>query len=309
MQRIKTVFTDISAIAHLWANQQQNEARTTGNNFYFNEEVIYSYGSHFPIARITENKAKDKKQFDSPQICFFTNRSYSVTTSKHISVVSSASSHKDRLYMEYIPVKDYEINPEFHAKNISVWCNEIKAQLTKLITARKKEIYYTSIARIQAQILRYNAYFGIKPDKATKTLLTDVTANDTALNYLKKHNAAIAADLKAREKKEHALFLESLAKFRNFEVNRLHTNRTGFDYLRYNAKSNRFETSQDVEIPYAIGMKFYNNCILSTCTECTMFMDYTVKAVTAEYVHIGCHKVQLTEIRQAIELAAIAQRQ
>ena len=46
---MKTVFK-IDEVAHIWANQTQNEGRTSANNFYFRDRAIYSYGSHFCIA-------------------------------------------------------------------------------------------------------------------------------------------------------------------------------------------------------------------------------------------------------------------
>lgn len=38
-------------VVHYFANQTQNEARTPNNNFYFNNDTLYSYGSHFAIAK------------------------------------------------------------------------------------------------------------------------------------------------------------------------------------------------------------------------------------------------------------------
>ena len=38
-------------VAHLWANQVQQEAKNSNRSFYFYGPSIYSYGSHFEIAR------------------------------------------------------------------------------------------------------------------------------------------------------------------------------------------------------------------------------------------------------------------
>lgn len=70
-------------VAHLWYHKTQPSARNGGrNNFYFEGPVIYSYGSHFPIARHVEHNGK-------PAI-LFTTRSYSTTTARHISEVRGA---------------------------------------------------------------------------------------------------------------------------------------------------------------------------------------------------------------------------
>ena len=46
------------------------------NNMFFENDVIYSYGHHFPIARI----------YRITGIAKFTTRKYSVTTAKHKSI-------------------------------------------------------------------------------------------------------------------------------------------------------------------------------------------------------------------------------
>jgi hypothetical protein len=91
---MKTVFTDISKVAHLWANQLQDNARNTGN-FFFEGKEIYSYGRHFMIAKHIEN---DKWE----RAVLFTERTYSVSTAKHIAVVRQAASHKDIIYLKIL---------------------------------------------------------------------------------------------------------------------------------------------------------------------------------------------------------------
>lgn len=73
-KRAKTVFTT-AMVAHVWAQQSQEYGRNHGN-FYFNGPTIYSYGSHFPIARFVERKGK--------RAVLFTTRTYSNSTSKHL---------------------------------------------------------------------------------------------------------------------------------------------------------------------------------------------------------------------------------
>ncbi len=74
-KREKIVRRDVT---HVWAHQTQSEARTPGGRLYFNEDTIYSYGSHFPIARHV--KTRDGK---GPAVLFTTD-TYSPTTAGHI---------------------------------------------------------------------------------------------------------------------------------------------------------------------------------------------------------------------------------
>jgi hypothetical protein len=82
MKRIRKVYpTD--EVPHLWYHKTQDEARNAGRNLYFENETIYSYGGHFPIARHVKNSGRKSA-------VLFTTRTYSVTTSKHLSLVRRA---------------------------------------------------------------------------------------------------------------------------------------------------------------------------------------------------------------------------
>lgn len=59
-------------VAHVWANKSQDEARNSGETFYFTGPTIYSYGSHFAIAHHLDNG-----------VVLWNNAGYSNTTSRH----------------------------------------------------------------------------------------------------------------------------------------------------------------------------------------------------------------------------------
>lgn len=85
-KRKKTVF-ETGEIPHLWAHRVQESARNAQGNLYFEGDVIYSYGSHFPIAKhVLDNPTKRNPK---PAV-LLTTRTYSVTTSGHVSAVRCA---------------------------------------------------------------------------------------------------------------------------------------------------------------------------------------------------------------------------
>ena len=59
VKRQKHVF-DTGEIPHLWAHRTQDDARNRQGNLYFTGDTIYSYGSHFPIARHVVNEAGER---------------------------------------------------------------------------------------------------------------------------------------------------------------------------------------------------------------------------------------------------------
>ena len=64
-KRKKHVF-DTGEIPHLWAHRTQDEARNRQGNLYFTGDTIYSYGSHFPIARHVANDAANGPSYSQP---------------------------------------------------------------------------------------------------------------------------------------------------------------------------------------------------------------------------------------------------
>lgn len=80
---MRKVFAN-SMVAHVWAQQTQPEGRSANGNLYFNGGVIFSYGSHFPIARFCSERIGDR------QVVLISNQSYSVSTSRHQTYVRRA---------------------------------------------------------------------------------------------------------------------------------------------------------------------------------------------------------------------------
>ena len=91
MARTRHVYP-VDMVAHLWAHKAQDSARN-GGNFYFDGDTIYSYGSHFPIARHVETRRG--------RAVLFTTRDYSVTTSGHKWTVLGACKHLTVFHVQH----------------------------------------------------------------------------------------------------------------------------------------------------------------------------------------------------------------
>ncbi len=80
---MRTVIRSVE-VPHLWAHKVQPYARSKGTgNLFFGDDTIYSYGTHFPIARHVTNSRGESA-------VLFTTRTRSVTTAKHIRMVRAA---------------------------------------------------------------------------------------------------------------------------------------------------------------------------------------------------------------------------
>lgn len=183
----KVVTADM--VAHLWAHRTQDEARNAGGNFYFRQSTIYSYGSHFPIARFVMGK-------DHHEVVLFTTRTYSNTTSKHLYMVRSAIRHLANV-IECTNV-DASNKPE-HIENLRLIREDFDTILKKATTARTRTDNYLG----QAETLirhhtRYREAFGLSLDKPL------------ALAYFTFHNVTVS--IRAKTAKEaYTLLCEQLS--------------------------------------------------------------------------------------------------
>jgi hypothetical protein len=263
------------ATAHIFATQSQIEAYTPTRNLYFYDKSIYSYGSHFCIAKFIDDKT-----------LLFTERTYSNTTAKHISVVSYATSHIDKIYC---------FNPNAsHVDNFTYWLNAAEQLADKLKRANKPEIYISQLQQIENKATKYANYFSIAIPETLQSVLK-VTTKAEILAYMENKAELIAAEKLAKEKalkKEH---LRELKEWKNFDVNRMYQ-RNGFDYLRKN--NEQFETTQGVKIPIEIGLRLYKN--LANLKQGDKFLEYTVGEITKTFICIGCHKITFKEINNII---------
>jgi len=74
-----------SELAHVWVHdwRRLGNGRNSTDSFYFQQNTIYSYGPHFPIARIVDMPNGDT-------VALFTTDTYGNTTAKHIGNTYSA---------------------------------------------------------------------------------------------------------------------------------------------------------------------------------------------------------------------------
>ena len=166
---MKKVYTSKDEIAHLWAHQLQDDARTPSDNFYFNGKTIYSYGSHFPIAKIVEENHPTLGT-----VCLFTTKGYSVTTSQQMSAVRQAiPGYWTVINVETIDfhrIKKYA--KDDHKKNIKEHLQSAFEFSEKQKRARKYD--YTSDIEFElSQAKIYVEYYKLKSllTKAEKELL------------------------------------------------------------------------------------------------------------------------------------------
>lgn len=265
---MKKVCSDISDVAHLFANQIQEEATNSTRHFYFERNVIYSYGRHFPIAKHIE--------FDGKRAILFTTRSYNNTTAKHIGVVKSACRHKNIIYC---------FNPtESHDVNLNDFKNRIEQEAVHLVKARKPEIYINKINSIIAEAKKYIEFFNLEiPPLLTQAF--SITDTDKYQKYIKEKTHILLQEEAERQKKQALLHKKNLAEWLEGKSSRLYSHGKQ-DYLRIYNKE--IQTSQGVKLSIPAGRELYKRVKEDTILVGDKILYYTVNKTDKEY-KIGCH--------------------
>lgn len=268
---MKKVFSDQSKVAHLWANKEQDEATNQGRSFYFWKETIYSYGRHFPIAKHVQDQTGN-------DYILFTERGYSNTTAKHISITYMACRNSEIVYC---------CSPDNnHESNFKYWFDLIEAEINKLAKARKPEIYLNNIENVATKVKRYSQFTGaIIPENLIEAMkITDKDQysgyQETRIDQAKQAQKKAEIEFKAHHKQE-------LEKWLNFETHRLYIN-DGADYLRINQENDRIETTQAVHIPNEIARRLWLSIKENTIKVGDKILNYRIDKAD-KIVKIGCH--------------------
>lgn len=263
---MKTVFTN-SEIVHAFNLQDQPTGRTSNGSMYFEYKKIYSYGSHYLLG-----------EFIDDNTIIINNEGYSVTTSKHISLLTNATSDKRQFLKR-------NIEPE-------IVINDLKNYIKSLSRTRLKADYYTNT--INNLFKNYFEYVDFKKPKKSKEhrqilkLYKGFTENAENLLEVVKEQTRKDKEKKLKEVKK------KLKKWRTFETNWL-SNQTGKDFLRVDKANNIIETSQGVKIPIDEGKRLLKLIDLKKIVGARIDNKYIVNAFNG-LLKVGCHNIELKEI-------------
>jgi hypothetical protein len=198
-KRKKHVF-DTGEIPHLWAHRTQDEARNRQGNLYFTVDTIYSYGSHFPIARHVTNDAGERA-------VLLTTATYSVTTSSHCSAVRSAIPSGIRVF--HVPnvchgrYSGSDLTGDDHVGNLADYAERIEKHV--VTSARARSSYAKTwnnqhAGHLRDQAFAYCAFFGLPVPNIPEVPELD----SEALTAIRKREAKRSAEKAEQTKRERA---------------------------------------------------------------------------------------------------------
>lgn len=131
---MRHVLSNHEEVVKYWAFQRQEDGRC--KNMFFRGPIIYSYGVHFPIARIIGHTA------------VFTTQSCSSSTNRHRCYAQRAASHMPMIYV---------LSPTVNADSqFEQTCNQVITLLESAKRARVNKPYL--IKRAESKVADFNTY-------------------------------------------------------------------------------------------------------------------------------------------------------
>ena len=148
---MKTIFTN-DMVAHVWAQQKQSDGRTASGNFYFVNETLYSYGSHFIVAKFVEH--------DGKKAILVNTDTYSNSTNKHQAAARSAI-HGTSLTVIYCSfLNSIYGGGGIHESNKQGWLKQIKQSTILAAKARlRSDSHMRDVANYVKQARTYSSFF------------------------------------------------------------------------------------------------------------------------------------------------------
>lgn len=292
-------------VAHLWVHQTQSDARTPGTSglMYFEGDTIYSYGSHFPIARHVTNKRGEKA-------ILFTTATYSVTTRGHCCCVESAIRGCG------VPVFHVDHATEGMAARTE-YASRFTAYLTEAAKSRKHTADFLRQARaIAMEAEAFCKFFGYKFPVSKFTEPTDLKAHFA--EQTRKQRAAEARATAKRNAYEAACVADAVAYLpawrrgqSSIAVNDKRPNpdvqRLSFACFRSINKGAEIETTLGATFPAAHGKRAYRTLLPIRQAGGTYQADghtihvgaFQIDSMDAAgVIRAGCHTVEWSEVER-----------
>lgn len=178
-------------VAHVWAHQLQDSARNKTGNLYFNGSTIYSYGSHFPIAKHVEHKGK--------KCILFTTRDYSSTTRGHKYEVQRAIPPGVPVFHVRHPTNSVRKDMlDEYGERITQLCREIAAGREGFRQKCRRE----SLVKLVDEANAFSKFFGLRRRFTAPTDMDEVRAQVKREEELLKRRQAAEQKRQAAEQAE-----------------------------------------------------------------------------------------------------------
>lgn len=280
---------------HLFCNMTNADLegfRTSSRNVYFENGVLYSYGSHYPMARKVSSGTGSNYQ----EIVLVNSRKSTVTTEKHKSQIRSSARPSQLVFS----VPDI-LTPESFS-NESYLLDQIADAVDHVLRGRK----YWSISDVDTTVRMFNRYaaaFGFKEFKFDSDFYADLTMLDISNKVrhktlaetrvqraeakLEKQRVALRGEIEAWYQCKNTKPVPSWA----FEG-------LGYDPVR--VRGEVVESARGAQVPLGTAEVFCLGLQANAVKVGADLGPFKVEAIDSQFVTIGCHKISINQAISAV---------
>jgi hypothetical protein len=291
---MKTAFSSHSEVAHIWATQSQALGRAS--RVFFEGEVIYSYGHHFPVARFAP---------EFGDIVLFTSRGYSSSTGKHKSLIRAAIPNSYNVIYCDDPTRGAD-------HNLYKWECEIN-RLRRDFAAKTHKISRGNIAVELFKTCESAAIYCMALKIAAPEWVNESNDEMTARDYV--YELAKAREIKkaaARAEYEKAMGLEAAERMALWAIGE-NVYSGGFQYLptALRIKGENIQTSRGANIPVSDALKLWplllrvkqSGKTLEAGLHSINLGAYRFNSFDGDTLIVGCHQIAWDQLeKMAIQL-------
>jgi hypothetical protein len=302
---MKKVVTN-SMVAHLWANQSQPEAQNSGRSFYFVGKTVYSYGSHFPVAHITDTWTEGGPGIGHRVVLFNSDR-YSITTSAHQSLARRALSSRFVTIDVPDPVAGSDAD---HIANLEHLTEQGSSFVKRAKRARTNADWYAKEA--EERVKEFNVYkLAFFPTCSLMATIPEDLAGIVELKMERvkaqqEHAAQLQAMREAEEREKALAYVPEWLAGGSRVLIGAHLLPV---YLRSKIREGEeiVETSKGAEVPYSHARRVWSSVLGVLSTGAPYQRNghtihagrFTVDAIDADgTLRAGCHTILLDEMRR-----------
>jgi hypothetical protein len=275
---MRKVFSSHSELAHVWANQLQNEGRSA--NMFFNGASIYSYGSHYEIAKFVDAP-------NGEPVVFINSNGYSSSTGKHTNhVINAIPKNIKRFLVPFFRSSGYYSgnSQAFNLENLGGMIEKISVEIDTLLksqlSARSNTYHFYKASRLRATQIEICELFNLKapiePENwlkaSEKATFLDATASDRQ---------------KVKEAKELVRIKEHLAKWLNHEFNGQFYNIP--IHFRLSKDGSNIETTKGAKVSKIEALKLLSKVRANQDVIGENIGGFTVLGYNDQDITIGCH--------------------
>lgn len=255
-------------IAHAWAHQQKTNGK--GSNFFFERDIIYSYGYHFPIAKVIAEK----------KLVFFTTKSYSVSTSKHMAYTRQAIPHDyNIIYLSDIPTRE-GLNFSI-SKELLEFDKEYDAQIVKVARARTRN----PMRKCVSMVYNIKKCFELFPDEISDENKLALTTRQAMFENIEEISKQVLKKANELDRKKVIKDREKAISWMSMEIHSLNST---YQYIRQN--NGLIETSLGLTFEKEECKQFFGAIKSGLISKGFKFKNYTVIKNDKKEFIIGCHK-------------------